>query len=97
MTKSGFTQAFLFPDQTGLIRLISIPAALVLRKQHLVDLHDHVSESFLFSFIFPPLCRNELARELPFASARNAIRKQMRSYECWTCLLLIFISLQLGI
>ncbi len=51
--KIGVTQAFSFPDQTGLIRLISIPATRVLRKRHLVDRHDHVVESFPFSFIFP--------------------------------------------
>jgi hypothetical protein len=97
MTKSGFTQAFLFPDQTGLTRLISILATLVLRKRHLVDLHDHVAESFPCSFIFSPSCRSKLARELFFASARNAIREQLRSHEQWICLLLIFINLQLGI
>ncbi len=81
MTKIGFTQAFLFPYQTGLIRLISFSATLVLRKQHLVDLHCHVAESFPFSFILSSSCRNELARELPFASVHSAIREQARSYE----------------
>jgi hypothetical protein len=81
MTKIGFTQAFSFPDQTGLIRLISFLATLGLRKRHLVDFHYHVAESFPFSFILSPSCRNELARELLFASTRNVIREQPRSYE----------------